>query len=570
MSQKSFVFELQSFNDLQEVSQKSFVFELQTFNFESRGKASFLSLQASFLKEVSQKRKSPTCLNPKPVDNQITWISNHLTTIESQSSWQPKSFESHISWPPNHLNLKSFDIQTTWISNQLTSKPCESQINWQPNHWNRKLIDNHIWILNQLTTNITWIEISWQPRLNLESIDNIKSVEPHISWQPNHLNLRPTDNQITWIPNQLTTKIIWISNQMTAKSLEFQIRWQPTHLTLNSFGSDINWLSNQLNSTHRLPIGSLWLEISATASCVDQLCGVYCRLCTSHSKPTCTRSTWEGFRTNPWLKSQREGLGYKMQQTRKHVFFLGTPLAPVKTTLIHDDSSHQRQDSTVPFRKDISAQKPILYSSYSKYDIYISVDSKLKQEQVLQMKQAMNMKRLKGHDQVRKVRDRQVRGTPAWTICSDLFWMPGRCQDMFEKNSVQNKSIDKIGHKIDIICPNNFVIMIFFNLTVDLVQGQPLYSLWQRLARRWPAKPWASVVFNQRTTVYAVSQHFLKGELRLKTLWGNTTFCVNYNFTQVSVFLVFWSSKCLVTSLGWSRSNHLWIFSPTRKVSLSW
>ena len=41
--------------------------------------------------------------------------------------------------------------------------------------------------------------------------------------------------------------------------------------TLNSFDSDISRLSNQLNSTHPLPIRSLWLETSATA-----LCGRYC------------------------------------------------------------------------------------------------------------------------------------------------------------------------------------------------------------------------------------------------------------------------------------------------------
>ena len=76
-----------------------------------------------YLKEISQKRKSPTRLNPKSNDNQINWISNHLTTksIDSQINRQPKSFESHISRQPNHLNLKSFDAQITWIP-----------IKWQP------------------------------------------------------------------------------------------------------------------------------------------------------------------------------------------------------------------------------------------------------------------------------------------------------------------------------------------------------------------------------------------------------------------------------------------------------
>ena len=130
----------------------------------------------------------------------------------------------------------SFD-KIIWITHHLTSKSLESQI--------------------QLTT---------------------KSFESQIDWQPNHLNLKSIDNQITSISDQLQCRITWISNQLTTKSVEVQvnrqpksfeahINWQPSHLTLNSFESDINWLSNQLNSAHPLPIGSLSLETSATASC---------------------------------------------------------------------------------------------------------------------------------------------------------------------------------------------------------------------------------------------------------------------------------------------------------------
>ena len=103
-----------------------------------------------------------------------------------------------------------------------------------------------IWISNQMTT---------------------KSLESQIRWQPNHLNLKSDDNQINWISNQMTTKslesqikwqpnhlnlksddnqINWISNQMTTKSLESQIRWQPNHLNLKSDDNQINWISNHL------------------------------------------------------------------------------------------------------------------------------------------------------------------------------------------------------------------------------------------------------------------------------------------------------------------------------------
>ena len=210
---------------LKEVSQICFVFELQSFIFEgslaemlgfwssklhfwrkSRRKASFLSFKASILKEVSQKSfvfelqsiflEEVETQNLKPIDNQLIWISNRLTT---------KSLESQINWQPNHLNLKSF---------------------WQPHHLKFKSTDNQ-----------------------------------------NHLKHTLTDNQIIWISNQLTTKSIESQIFWQPKSFESQIRWQPNHLTLNSFESDINWLLNHLNSAHPLPIGSLSLETSATALC---------------------------------------------------------------------------------------------------------------------------------------------------------------------------------------------------------------------------------------------------------------------------------------------------------------
>ena len=270
VSQKSFVLELQSFifegslaeklrfgaskhSFLKEVSQKCSVFELQSviltgslaeklrfwvsklqFWRKSRRKVSFLIFKASFLKEVSQK-----CFV-------FEFQSFNFEGSLAQKLRLTKSFESHISWQPNHLNLKSFDIQITWISNQLTTNSFESQIDWQPNHWNLRSIDNRI----------TWIS-NWQPHhLKFKSTDN-----------QNHLKHTSIDNQIIWISNQLTTKSIESQINGQPKAFESQIRWQPNHLTLNSFESDINWLSNHLNSARSLPIGSLSLETSATALC---------------------------------------------------------------------------------------------------------------------------------------------------------------------------------------------------------------------------------------------------------------------------------------------------------------
>ena len=239
---------------LKEVSHKSFVFELQSFVFEgsvaqklrfwssklhfwrkSRRIASFLIFKASILKEVSQKSFV--------FDLQSFVFEGSL----AEKLRLTKSFESHISWQPSHLNLKSFDIQITWISNQLTTNSFESQIDRQPNHLNLRSTDNRItWMSNQLTTTPLEVQINRQP----------KSFEAHIDWHPNF-----------WISNQLTTKSIESQINWQPKSFESQIRWQPNHLTLNSFESDINWLSNQLNSAHSLPIGSLSLETSATALC---------------------------------------------------------------------------------------------------------------------------------------------------------------------------------------------------------------------------------------------------------------------------------------------------------------
>ena len=210
---------------LKEVSQKCFVFELQSFNFggslaeklrfwsskfhfwrKSRRIASFLSFKASILKEVSQKSFV--------FDLQSFNFGGSL----AEKLRLTKSFESHISWQPNHLNLKSFDIQITWISNQLTTNSFESQIDWQPNHLNLRSIDNRItWISNQLTTTSLEVQINRQP----------KSFEAHIDWQPNHLNLKSIDNQnhlnLKSDDNQIIwSQLIWIWHQLTFEPTELR------------------------------------------------------------------------------------------------------------------------------------------------------------------------------------------------------------------------------------------------------------------------------------------------------------------------------------------------------------
>ena len=266
---------------LKEVSQKCFVFDLQSFNFEgslaellrfwasklffwrkSRRKASFLSFKALFLKEVSQ--KSFVFELQSLAEKLRFWASNLQfwkgSLAEKLHFWSSKlrfwrksrrkasflsfkaSFLKEVSqkcfvWQ-NHLNHTSVDNQITWTSNHLTSKSLESQVTWQPTHLNLKSADNQItWISDQLTP---------------------ESLESQTNWQPNHLKFKSTDNQnrlkIDWhtsIDNQ-----IWISNQLTTKSIESQINWQPksfeyiwisNQMRAKSFDSQVVWIWHPLN-----------------------------------------------------------------------------------------------------------------------------------------------------------------------------------------------------------------------------------------------------------------------------------------------------------------------------------
>ena len=114
---------------LKDVSHKRFVFELQSFNLEgslaellpfwfskldfrrkSRTKASFLSFKASFLKEVSH----------KSVVFELQSFNFEGSLAEKLRFWASK-FQFWRKSPRKALNLKSIDNQITWISDQLTT-----------------------------------------------------------------------------------------------------------------------------------------------------------------------------------------------------------------------------------------------------------------------------------------------------------------------------------------------------------------------------------------------------------------------------------------------------------------
>ena len=263
VSQKSFVFELQSVNFegslaeklcfwpstlhfwrksrrkasflsfkasiLKEVSQNCFVFDLQRFIFEgslaqklrfgawklqfwrkSRRKALFLTFNASFLKEVSQKS---FVFELQSVNFEGS-LAELLRFWSSKIYFWRKSRTKASFWSLKAAILK--EVSQKCLVFDLQSFNFEGSLAEMLGFWSSKL---RFWRKSRRKEN------------------------PRLAWAPKQL----VDNQITWIPNRLTNK-----------SLASQIRWQPNHLSLNSFEPDINWLSNRWSSTHPVPIGSLW------------------------------------------------------------------------------------------------------------------------------------------------------------------------------------------------------------------------------------------------------------------------------------------------------------------------
>ena len=224
---------------LQEVSQKRFVFWVSEFHFwtKSRRNASFLSFKASFLDFQIHWSNWMIC---QSIQSHSEWLSNQLNL---------KAAESGIClW--NHLNLTSLESQAL-LESQITWT-LQSQINdWHSNHLKRQSIDKY------------W---HWQPnRLTPQSIDN------RSAWISNRLNRKVVESHISWSSNELTTKTLepqigGISKQLNLKPLESQVHWISNQMTCKTTESEINcfpanWIP------HLLPIGSLSLETSATASC---------------------------------------------------------------------------------------------------------------------------------------------------------------------------------------------------------------------------------------------------------------------------------------------------------------
>ena len=201
VSQKSFVFELQSFI-LKEVSQKSFVFEVQDF-IPERSLAVF-EPQSFILKEVRQR----SFVLELQDFNSLSWISNPsslklnnlpVNWVSKRMTLKPIEFQSNWIW---NLNLKSFESQITWISSRYLNLKLLEHLN------PKSMVDNQAtWISHQLTT---------------------KLLDAPMTWQPKHVNLKPVDAQMNWHKalepqtDGISIQRSWISNRLNLKSIESQ------------------------------------------------------------------------------------------------------------------------------------------------------------------------------------------------------------------------------------------------------------------------------------------------------------------------------------------------------------
>ena len=161
-----------------------------------RTKASFLSFKASFLKDVSQKsfafELQSFIFEGSLAEMLRFWASKNLFWKKSRTTASFLSFKAIFEgsladmlrfwasklhfWRKSRRNALFLSFKLS-ILREVSQTSFESQIDWQPNHLNLRSIDNQLtWNSNQLTTN---------------------SLKSQTDWQPNHLKLKSIDNQLT-------------------------------------------------------------------------------------------------------------------------------------------------------------------------------------------------------------------------------------------------------------------------------------------------------------------------------------------------------------------------------------
>ena len=170
------------------------------------------------------------------------WLGLFFKSLEVQTSIDQPAVWLSDQWQPNHLTFKSIDNVT---------KSLEFQIRRQPNPLNLKSIDTQVTsILDQSIT---------------------KKIESQIDWQPNHLNLKSFHNkfQTSWqqfasISQQLTTNSLESEEAMDKQTSESLFKWQSksvdNHAAWTATRFNLTSIDFRINAARPFPIGSLWLE----------------------------------------------------------------------------------------------------------------------------------------------------------------------------------------------------------------------------------------------------------------------------------------------------------------------
>ena len=195
---------------------------------KSRTKASFLSFRASFLKEVSRK-----CLV-------LSFKVSFLKEVPQ------KSFV---------FELQSFTFEGSLSLAEMLRFWCSKLRFWRKSRTKASFLSFKASILKEVSQKSFVLELqsfnfegSLPEKLWISNRLTAKSLESQINWQPTHLSLKPIDNQSAWISNQLTTTSLEVQFNRQPKSFEAHINWQPNHLKLKSIDNQLTWTSNQLTT----------------------------------------------------------------------------------------------------------------------------------------------------------------------------------------------------------------------------------------------------------------------------------------------------------------------------------
>ena len=215
---------------------------------ESRRKASFSSFKASFLKEVSQKcfvlELQSFNFEGSLAEKLRFWASKLQFWRKSRRNASFLSFKASI-WKDVSQKRFVFELHSFNFEGSLAEmlRFWVSKLHFWRRSRRKASFDKILWITHQLTTKSLEPQIIWHPN-HLNLIINWQQT----FWQPNHLNLRSIDNRITWISNQLTTTSLEVQINRQPKSFEAHIDWQPNHLNLKSIDNQISWISNRLTT----------------------------------------------------------------------------------------------------------------------------------------------------------------------------------------------------------------------------------------------------------------------------------------------------------------------------------